>query len=151
MTMQSSHPSLSRADNMAANCTSGILLVGRILLGYLFLAAGYYKFMGIAGTTAYFANLKVPAPELVSWLTACLEVILGAALILGIATRYAALVTFIFVLVATVIAHRWWEYTGPANGAQWNNFLKNLAIMGGALAIFVTGAGRYSIDDKLRG
>jgi putative oxidoreductase len=136
---------------MAASCTSGILLVGRVLLGYLFLAAGYYKFMGMAGTVGYFTNLKVPAPELMAWLTAFLEVIIGVALILGIATRYAALVTFIFVLVATAIAHRWWEYTGPANAAQWNNFLKNLAIMGGALAIFVAGPGRYSVDDKLRG
>ena len=33
--------------------------------------------------------------------------------------------------------------------AQYNNFLKNLAILGGALVLFVTGPGRFSIDRML--
>jgi len=32
---------------------------------------------------------------------------------------------------------------------QYNNFLKNIAIMGGAVAIFVTGGGRFSLDRTL--
>jgi uncharacterized membrane protein YphA (DoxX/SURF4 family) len=68
---------------------------------------------------------------------------------LGIATRYAAIATFVWVLVATAIAHRYWTYPPPAQAAQYNNFLKNIAIMGGALCAFVTGAGRYSIDAML--
>jgi putative oxidoreductase len=54
------------------------------------------------------------------------------------------------VVIATAIAHRYWTYPAPAQGAQYNNFLKNIAIMGGALAIFVAGAGRFSVDSKLR-
>jgi putative oxidoreductase len=33
---------------------------------------------------------------------------------------------------------------------QFNNFLKNLSIMGGALLLFVTGAGRFSVDARLK-
>jgi len=33
--------------------------------------------------------------------------------------------------------------------AQYNNFLKNLAIFGGILVLFVTGAGRFSVDQAL--
>ena len=71
-------------------------------------------------------------------------------MILGIATRYAAILIFVYVVVATAIAHRYWEYpAGPQQIGQYTNFLKNIAILGGALAIFVTGAGRFSLDRKL--
>jgi putative oxidoreductase len=145
----SSHPALSYTDGIAASWTDVVLLAGRIFLGWLFLAAGYGKLGNISGTVAYFTNLGMSPPGFWAWFAGCAEVALGAALILGIATRYAAIATFVWVLVATAIAHRYWTYPPPAQAAQYNNFLKNIAIMGGALCAFVTGAGRYSIDAML--
>lgn len=145
----SSHPVLSHTDNIAASGTDVALLVGRLFLGWLFLASGYGKLGNIAGTVAYFTNLGMSPAGFWSWFAGCVEVVLGTALILGIATRYAAIATFVWVLVATAIAHRYWTYPPPAQTAQYNNFLKNIAIMGGALCAFVTGAGRYSIDALL--
>ena len=78
-----------------------------------------------------------------------LEVAVGVALILGLATRYAAIVVFIFVLVATVIAHRYWTYPAEAQTAQFVQFTKNLAIMSGLLFVLVVGAGRFSVDAVL--
>jgi putative oxidoreductase len=152
MTLQTtnSHSALSGTDSFATARTDAILLIGRILLGYIFLAAGWGKLGNIAGTTAYFTNLKVPAPELCSWVVGIFELLMGAALILGFATRYASLAVFVFVLIATVIAHRYWEYPAAQQGAQWNNLLKNLSIMGGALLLFATGAGRYSVDAAMK-
>ena len=118
-------------------------------LGWLFLASGYGKLGGIAGTTAYFTSLGMSPPELWAWFAAIVEVILGVALILGIATRYAALASFVWVLVATAIAHRYWTYPAAQQAGQYNNWLKNIAIMGGMLYAFVTGAGRYSLDAVL--
>ena len=89
-------------------------------------------------------------PEIMAWIAGLVELVLGVTLILGLATRYAALGAFIWVLVATAIAHRYWTYPAAAQGAQYNNFLKNIAIMGGALALFVTGAGKFSADEKLK-
>jgi len=146
---RSSHPALSHTDSLAAGWTDFLLLAGRILLGWLFLASGYAKLSNIAGTTAYFTALGVSPPEFIAWFAALAELVMGAALILGFATRYAALAAFVWVLVATAIAHRYWNYPAPAQGAQYNNFLKNLSIMGGLLALFVTGAGSYSADAKL--
>jgi putative oxidoreductase len=88
-------------------------------------------------------------PELMAWIAGFVELGLGAALILGLATRYAAIGTFLWVLIATVIAHRYWTYPPAQQGGQYNNFLKNLAIMGGALYVFVLGAGRYAVDAVL--
>jgi len=144
-----SHPSLSHTDSIAASWSDFLLLVGRVLLGWLFLASGYGKFGSIAGTTAYFTSLGMSPPELFAWFAAFVEVILGVGLILGLATRYVALASFLWVLVATAIAHRYWTYPAAAQTGQYINWLKNIAIMGGTLYVFVTGAGRYSLDAML--
>ena len=68
-----------------------------------------------------------------------LELLISASLILGIGRRYGAILVFVFVVIATEIAHRYWEYpAGPQQIGQYNNFLKNVSIMGGALVILVT-------------
>jgi putative oxidoreductase len=141
-----SHPSLAHTDNIAATWSDFLFLVGRVFLGWLMLASGYGKLTGIAGATAYFTSLGISPPELWAWFAGVVEVVLGAALILGIATRYAALATFVWVLVATAIAHRYWTYPAAQQAGQYNNWLKNIAIMGGTLYVFVAGAGRYSVD-----
>src|SRR5215467_5362372 len=98
-----SHPQLSHTDNLAATWSDFLLLVGRVLLGWFFLASGYGKLMGIAGTTAYFKSLGMSPPELWAWFAAVAEIVLGAALILGIATRYAALATLIVLGAALIL------------------------------------------------
>jgi putative oxidoreductase len=149
MAQRSSHPALSCTDGYAATWTDFLLLAGRVLLGWIFLATGWSKLGNIAGTAAYFANLGMSPPELMAWIAGFVELGLGAALILGLAARYAAIGTFLWVLIATVIAHRYWTYPPAQQGGQYNNFLKNLAIMGGALYVFVLGAGRYAVDAVL--
>ena len=149
MARQSSHPALSYTDSIAASWSDFLLLVGRICLGWLFLVSGWGKLGNIAGATGYFKGLGLAPPEAWAYFAGVGEFVLGAALILGIATRYAALVYFIWVLVATALAHRYWTYPAPAQAAQYNNFLKNIAIMGGALYVFVYGAGSYAVDAKL--
>jgi putative oxidoreductase len=148
-TTESSHPLLSRTDTIAASITDILLLAGRVLLGWLFLASAWGKFSNMAGFTGYLTNLKVPGAEFWAWVAAPVEFLIGITLILGIATRYAALVCVIFLIVATALAHRYWEYPPAQVMAQYNNFLKNLALLGGALLVFVTGAGRLSIDRML--
>jgi putative oxidoreductase len=71
----------------------------------------------------------------------------GIALILGLATRYVAALLLLFVIIATLSSHRYWEFAeAAARRAQDNNFYKNLAIMGGLVFAFVTAGGRFSID-----
>src|SRR6516165_708244 len=143
---ESSLPVLSHADGFAAGARDALLLVGRVLLGWLFLTSAWGKFLNMG---AYLTNLKVPNPGFSSWIGAPVEFLIGLTLILGFATRYAALVCLLFLIVATALAHRYWEYPAAQVMAQYNNFLKNLAIFGGILVLFVTGAGRFSVDQAL--
>jgi putative oxidoreductase len=146
---RSSHSALSRADGLAATWSDFLLLAARILLGWIFLVSGWAKLGNIAGVTAYFTGLGVTPPAFWAWFGGFTELGLGLLLILGLATRYAALATFVWVLAATVIAHRYWTYPAAQQSGQYNNFLKNLCIMGGAFYAFVAGAGRYSVDAVL--
>ena len=145
----SSLPVLSHADSVATSASDVLLLVGRVLLGWIFLTSAWAKFMNMGGYVAYLTNLKVPNAGFFSWIGAPVEFLIGLTLILGVATRYAALVCLLFLIVATALAHRYWEYPAAQVAAQYNNFLKNLAIFGGALLLFVSGPGRYSVDRAL--
>jgi putative oxidoreductase len=61
------------------------------------------------------------------------------------------LLGLLFVIIATVSAHRYWTYPQAQQGVQWIFLTKNLAIAGGLIVLFVTGAGRFSIDQMLAG
>jgi putative oxidoreductase len=146
---RSTHPALARADGIATEWTDILLLVGRIFIGWLLFASGWHKLGNVEGTTAYFAGLGMSPAAFLAWFAIVAELVLGAALILGIATRYAAIATFVWVLVATAIAHRYWSYPPAAQNGQFNHFLKNVAIMGGTLYVLAVGAGRYALDAVL--
>jgi putative oxidoreductase len=77
---------------------------------------------------------------------AAFELAFGILLIAGFKTRFVALAIALFVVIAALFAH-----TNFADGNQLNHFLKNLAIAGGCLALFVTGAGAFSMDAKTGG
>ena len=119
------------------------LLIGRILLGVLFLIAAYNKAKGYGGAVGYFTKLGVPAAGVVAPLTILFEAAAGILLIIGYQTRLVAIAVAAFCVATALIAH-----TNIADGNQFNHLLKNLAIAGGALALFVSGAGAQSLDAK---
>jgi putative oxidoreductase len=121
------------------------LLAARILIAALFLVAAYNKAKGIGGTTQYFTRLGVPAPEVMAWIVTAFETIVGVLLVIGYQTRCVALAVAVFVVIAALLAH-----TNLADGNQLNHFMKNFAIAGGCLALFVSGAGAFSADAKRR-
>jgi putative oxidoreductase len=142
-----SHPLLSKTDSLAANSADALLLIARILIVLvLFLTA----FSG-SPTAAYLTSLGVPSPALWSPVAIAVELVVTAALVLGVATRYGALLGMLYVVVATVLAHRYWEYPQAQQAIQYTQFLKNIAIFGGLLLVFVNGAGRFSVDNRLSG
>jgi putative oxidoreductase len=121
------------------------LVAARICVGVLFVIAAYNKFTNFDGTAAYFGSLGIPLPSILGPVAALFELAVGLLLIVGFQTRYVALAVAAFVAVATYYAHM---KLGDAN--QLNHFLKNLAIIGGCLSLFVSGGGALSLDTMLR-
>jgi putative oxidoreductase len=100
-------------------------------------------------TSAYLGSLGVSNPAFWSTIAIAVEFVVAVALTLGVGTRYGALLGLLYLIVATALAHRYWEYPQAQHLIQYTNFTKNLAIFGGMLFVFVHGAGRFSIDHML--
>ena len=130
------------------NAQPQMLLVGRTLLALIFLVAGIRKLMALAGTAGYFTKLGVPMPEVMVWLVILVEIGGAALLIVGWQTRRVAWLMIIFVLIATFLAHRFWQFDAAQYANQLNHFLKNVAIIGGMLYIVVFGPGALSLDAR---
>jgi len=145
----SSHPALSGVDGMASSSSDVIPLIGRILLGWIFVRSGYGKLFDIPAYAATFPARGLPS--FLAYISVPAEFFGGIALILGLATRYVVLVMIIFILVATFSSHRYWEFTDVAvRRTQDSSFYKNMAILGGFLLLFVGVPGRFSVDAWLR-
>ncbi len=145
MATRSSHPLLSCTDGIATGMTDFWLLIGRVLIAVLFLMTVWTG----GPAAAYLKSLNYPAPEFMSVLAHVVEWIVVLSLIFGIGTRYGALLGFVFVVIAFATAHRYWEFPDAAQNLQYVFLSKDLAIAGGLLVLFVTGAGRFSIDNIL--
>jgi putative oxidoreductase len=100
---------------------------------------------------AYLTSINFVAPEFMSVLAHVVEWVVVITLVLGLATRYGALLAFAFVVIALLTAHLYWQYPEAAQGLQYALLSKDIAIAGGLLVLFVTGGGRYSVDRKLSG
>ena len=123
-------------------------LIGRILLGLLFVVAGYGKVTGFAGFAGYLAKLGFPAPEVMAVLAILFELGGGILLIVGWQARWAAWGLILFTVVATFAAHRFWDFEAAQRTMQQTQFLKNLAIAGGLLMVACFGPGSASVDKR---
>src|SRR5215813_6773425 len=125
-----------------------ILLLGRLLIGGIFVQSGFGKLMGLDAFATGLAGRGLPAalmPVLAS-IGASVEFFGGLAIVFGLMTRYAAVLMVAFVIVATLISRRFWVFQGAERRTQTVQFAKNVAIIGGFLFLSVTGGGRYSLD-----
>ena len=75
-----------------------------------------------------------------------MELPVAFAVAVGAFARPSALLMFFYTLGTALIGHRYWTITGADRVASMDGFYKNLSIMGGFLLLYITGAGKYSID-----
>jgi putative oxidoreductase len=126
-----------------------ILLVARILLVLLFLVFGWGKLTDYAGTVDYMAKTDLPLPSVAALVAIAVEVFIAIGVVLGIWTRPLAVLLALYTLATALIGHHFWTLEGAARYGNAINFYKNISIVGGFLLLYVTGAGRYSVDAKL--
>lgn len=125
-------------------------LIGRLLLAWLFVPAGWGKIMGFAGAVGYATSAGLPMPQVGVAVGLAIELIGGLMILLGLKTRWAALALAVFTLVAAFFFHNYWAMPEAQQMMQKINFDKNIAIVGGLLAFAAFGPGRFSLDGRHR-
>lgn len=123
-------------------------LAARILLAQLFIISGIGKLGHFAATAAYMASVGLPAAKALLVLTIALEIGGGVLLIVGWQARWVAAAFCAFTLLATFIFHPFWNTEPAGVTTQLNNFMKNLAVIGGMLYVMAYGAGPLSLDRR---
>jgi len=85
-------------------------------------------------------------PALAAAAAIFMELPVAFAVAVGAFTRASALLMAFYTLGTSLIEHRYWTMKGADRLASMENFYKNLSIMRGFLLLYITGAGKYSID-----
>jgi putative oxidoreductase len=122
-----------------------VILAARLFLAILFLIFGWRKLTDYSGTVSQMVQDRLPMPVLATAVAIFMEHPVAFA-IAGAFTRPSALLLALYTLGTSLIEHRYWTVTGSDRLASMEGFYKNLGIMGGFLLLYITGAGKYSID-----
>ena len=118
-------------------------LIGRILISGLFLLNGIFKINNYDGTIEWMESFGIPGILVVPAII--LEVAGPVLIIIGYKTKLAAGLLSLFCITTAIIFHN--DFSSQM---QLTSFLKNIALAGGFLILFVNGAKDLSIDNNFK-
>ena len=118
-------------------------LIGRILISALFLLNGIFKISNYDGTIDWMESFGMPGILIIPAII--LEIAGPVLIIIGYKTKLAAGLLSLFCIATAFIFHN-----DFANQMQLTSFLKNIALAGGFLILFVNGAKGFSLDNKFK-
>ena len=121
-------------------------VVVRLIIGAMMFVHGWQKLTGgPAGFGEFLGSLGLPAPVVLAWAVTLLELVGGALLILGLATRVVAALMILELLGAIVLV------TGERGliAAEGVGYERDLAYIAGLLTTLLLGPGKPSVDHAL--
>jgi len=137
----------SRSLSQAPAIAGPVVLLGRLFFALIFLMAGPNHFSG--QTIAYAASQGVPLASIAVPLSGVLAIVGGLSILLGYRARIGAWLIALFLVAVTPMMHKFWTVTDPMmQQMQMIMFMKNVAMLGGALLISQLGAGPWSLDSR---
>jgi putative oxidoreductase len=138
----------SGLEGLARSNQDVLLLIARLCLAYVFIESAINHSLNVPGFAQTFENFQLPAALgiPVAWLAIVVELAGGIALVVGYRIRETAVLMIVFVLVTIFIGHRFWEMEGAPRRMHVIQIKKNVAIIGGFLALLISGGGRFAIS-----
>ncbi|MBB4236774.1 DoxX family protein [Rhizobium esperanzae] len=115
-----------------------MIVLGRLLLGGLYVAGGIHHFFVIVPLTDAIEARGIPFAKGVLLSGSLFQIVAGTMLILGLFVAAAAFGLIVFTLAATIMLLNFWDMQGTARESAINSWKTNIAIIGGLL---VTAAG----------
>ena len=116
-------------------------IVARILISTLFLLNGVFKISNYDGTVGWMEGFGIPGILIIPAII--LEIVGPILIILGYKAKIAAGFLGLFCIATALIFHN-----DFSDQMQLGSFLKNIALAGGFLFIFINGTKDFSLDRK---
>lgn len=118
---------------MQLEISDAVLVLGRVLLGGLFVYGGIRHFFILPMLVPVVTARGVPFPRLALIAASAFQAIAGLSLMFGVFVVPAALGLVLFTLVASVTMLNFWDMTGPERETLKGFWMSNVAIIGGLL------------------
>lgn len=141
--------SAARARLQAVAVDLGLLIL-RVVLGVVFVYHGGQKLFGLfggyglTGTAQWMGSIGIPLPYLSALAAGSAEFFGGAALLIGLFPRIAAVPMVFTMLVAIVSAH-WGKFDARSGGMEYP-----LTLAAALAAVALVGGGRWTLTGLLR-
>ena len=111
-------------------------LLGRLVFGGFFLYSGIHHILDRKMLSQYAAAKKVPLPDVAVMASGAMMIMGGASILSGVKPKWGALAIMGFLAGVSPMIHDFWSHQDPnQRQAEMVNFTKNLALLGGALAL----------------
>ena len=121
--------------------------VGRVLYGGFFVLSGINHFAKNRAMAGYAASKGVPMARLAVYISGLFLLFGGLGVLLWAYISWAVLALAIFLVIVSLKMHAFWSMQDPnMKMADMTNFLKNMALLGGALLLLsIPAAGGYPL------
>lgn len=133
----------------------------RLAIAFVFVTEGVQKFLYADALGAgRFAKIGIPAPEVMAPFVGAVEIVGGALVLLGLATRLGALALALDMIVAftstklpILLGHGFWRFADPATRTGFwgmaHEARTDLAMFFACMFLVVVGAGELSLDHRM--
>lgn len=131
----------------SSRSTWGLFLL-RLVIGWVFLSEGILKFLDPHSLgVGRFAKIGIPYPHISAPFVGAVEILCGAALILGIRTSLVAVPLLIDISVA-IVTTKWPMLKHQGFWSAMHESRVDLCMFFGLVAILLLGPGSFSVDSR---
>ena len=114
-----------------------ILLIARIMFAAVFFGSGLGHLTQTKDFAAYAEARGVPRATVVVQVSGVWILLGGVGLMLGLWVDLAALMVAAFALAAALFVHHPWTDVGDTQQLEFTNFMKNLALAGAGIGLWI--------------
>ena len=122
---------------------STLIFLAHLLLGGAFVVFGIRNIKAIPGLASFLAGRKVIQPETAAKFGVALQIVGGALVVLAPFAPFAGvlggLALILFLVLATLLFHPFWEFSGEEQKPHMQSFIMNSGLTGAFLLIFAHG------------
>ena len=121
-------------------------LIGRILIAFIFLFEAYDSLQFFQQTKGTMESYGITwQPDLLLTATIFVLFLGGTLILIGYRASFGAFLVLLYWVPVTFIVHSFWNDPPEMHRAESISFMKNMAIVGGVIMVWVNGSGRFSI------